>query len=124
MSGLLIVFGLTSPMVDHLGFGQINVLLLAMCLADQGDAAAARADAGTGVGNPVERIVAPASDGPLTLKLWSATRGVVETRTGVAGGETVEFAIPEWNCWHWVGGWCESDNALVLSLWLRHGFVE
>ncbi len=89
-----------------------------------GDAAAARADAGTGVGNPVERIVAPASDGPLTLKLWSATRGVVETRTGVAGGETVEFAIPEWNCWHWVGGWCESDNALVLSLWLRHGFVE
>jgi hypothetical protein len=85
-----------------------------------GDAAAARADAGTGVGNPIERIVVPASDGPLTLKLWSAAHAVVETRTGVAGGETVEFEIPDWNCWHWVGGWRESDGELVLSLWLRH----
>lgn len=34
VSGLLIAFGLTSPLVDHLGFGQINVLLMAMCLAD------------------------------------------------------------------------------------------
>jgi hypothetical protein len=85
-----------------------------------GDVGATRADAGTGVGNPIERIVAPSSDGPLTLRLWSAARGVVETRTGVAGGETVEFAIPDWNCWHWVGGWRESDGELVLSLWLRH----
>mgnify|MGYP003586469132 CR=1 FL=1 len=85
-----------------------------------GDVDAAQAVAGTGVGNPVERIVAPAGDGRISLKLWSAARGVVETRSGVAGGETVEFAIPDWNCWHWVGGWRESDDALVLSLWLRH----
>ena len=85
-----------------------------------GDVDAAQAVAGTGVGNPVERIVAPAGDGRISLKLWSAARGVVETREGVAGGETVEFAIPDWNCWHWVGGWRESDDALVLSLWLRH----
>ena len=85
-----------------------------------GDVGATRADAGTGVGNPIERIVAPSSDGPLTLRLWSAARGVVETRSGVAAGETVEFAIPDWNCWHWVGGWRESDGELVLSLWLRH----
>ncbi len=85
-----------------------------------GDAAAAQAEAGTGVGNPVERIETPAEHGALTLKLYSATRGVVETREGVAGGETVEFAIPEWNCWHWVGGWRESDDELVFSLWLRH----
>ena len=88
--------------------------------AGPGDVDASRADAGTGVGNPIERIVAPSSDGPLTLRLWSAARGVVETRSGVAAGETVEFAIPDWNCWHWVGGWRESDDALVLSLWLRH----
>jgi len=44
----------------------------------------------------------------------------VETREGIAGGETVEFAIPDWNCWHWVGGWRESDDELVFSLWLRH----
>ena len=85
-----------------------------------GDVGATRADAGTGVGNPIERIVAPSSDGPLTLRLWSAARGVVETRSGVVGGETVEFASPDWNCWHWVGGWRESDGELVLSLWLRH----
>lgn len=85
-----------------------------------GDSATARADAGTGVGNPVERIVAPEADGPITFKLWSAARGVVETREGIAGGETVEFAIPDWNCWHWVGGWRESDGELVFSLWLRH----
>ena len=85
-----------------------------------GDSARARADAGTGVGNPSERIVAPEADGPITLRLWSAARGVVETREGVVGGETVEFAIPDWNCWHWIGGWRESDDALVLSLWLRH----
>jgi len=85
-----------------------------------GDSARARADAGTGVGNPSERIVAPALDGTLTLKLWSAARGVVETREGVVGGETVEFAIPDWNCWHWIGGWREADDALVFSLWLRH----
>lgn len=89
-----------------------------------GDAAAAQAEAGTGVGNPVERIETPAEHGALTLKLYSATRGVVETREGVAGGETVEFAIPEWNCWHWVGGWRESDDELVLSLWLRHEVEE
>ena len=85
-----------------------------------GDVDAAQAVAGTGVGNPVERIVAPAGDGRISLKLWSAARGVVETREGVAGGETVEFAIPDWNCWHWVGGWRESDDELVFSLWLRH----
>jgi hypothetical protein len=85
-----------------------------------GDAAEAKADAGTGVGNPVERIVAPEADGPITLKLWSATRGVVETREGVVAGESVEFTVPDWNCWHWVGGWRESDGELVFSLWLRH----
>ena len=85
-----------------------------------GDVDAAQAVAGTGVGNPVERIVAPAGDGRISLKLWSAARGVVETREGVAGGETVEFAIPDWNCWHWVGGWRESDDELVFSLWLKH----
>jgi hypothetical protein len=31
---------------------------------------------------------------------------------------------PEWNCWHWVGGWRESDDELVLSLWLRHEVEE
>ncbi|HTM84419.1 MAG TPA: glycosyltransferase 87 family protein, partial [Mycobacterium sp.] len=34
VSGLLVAFALTSPLVDHLGFGQINVLLMALCLAD------------------------------------------------------------------------------------------
>ena len=76
------------------------------------------------VGTPVERIVAPAADGPISFKLWSAIRGVVETCEGVPGGEAVEFAIPDWNCWHWVGGWREAAGELVLSLWLRHELEE
>lgn len=34
VSGLIVASALTSPMADHLGFGQINVFLMAMCLAD------------------------------------------------------------------------------------------
>jgi alpha-1,2-mannosyltransferase len=34
VSGLIVAFGVTSPMTDHLGFGQINVFLMALCLAD------------------------------------------------------------------------------------------
>lgn len=34
VSGLVVAFGVTSPMTDHLGFGQINVFLMALCLAD------------------------------------------------------------------------------------------
>lgn len=34
ISGLIVAFGVTSPMTDHLGFGQINVFLMALCLAD------------------------------------------------------------------------------------------
>jgi alpha-1,2-mannosyltransferase len=31
---LLVAFGVTTPVVDHVGFGQINVALMALCLAD------------------------------------------------------------------------------------------
>ncbi|MGI5869094.1 MAG: pre-peptidase C-terminal domain-containing protein [Kiritimatiellia bacterium] len=84
------------------------------------EAAAALADAGTPVGNPVERFVAPAEGGPFTFSLWSAARGTVETVEGVVGGEVVEFAIPDWNAWHWVSGTRETDDELVLSIWIRH----
>lgn len=69
-------------------------------------------------------VLVPEADGAITFKLWSATRGIVEMREGVAGGEAVEFAIPDWNCWHWVGGWREAAGELVLSLWLRHELEE
>ena len=44
----------------------------------------------------------------------------METRGDVAGGETVDFSLPVWNRWYWVGGWRDADGELVLSLWLRH----
>jgi alpha-1,2-mannosyltransferase len=31
---LLVAFGVTTPVVDHVGFGQVNVALMALCLAD------------------------------------------------------------------------------------------
>ncbi|OBJ67724.1 glycosyltransferase 87 family protein [Mycobacterium sp. 1274756.6] len=34
IGGLLVAAAVSSPLTDHLGFGQINVLLMAMCLAD------------------------------------------------------------------------------------------
>lgn len=34
VSGLTVAFTVTSPLTDHLGFGQINVFLMALCLAD------------------------------------------------------------------------------------------
>lgn len=71
------------------------------------------------VGAPVARLKTPTTDGTLTLKLYSSSQGVVQTLTGVVGGETVELSIPEWNRWFWVGGWRDTDNALVMSLWMR-----
>lgn len=86
-------------------------------LADAADAS----DGGDGVvGAPAARILTPAAEGTLTLKLYSAAAGVVETRGDVAGGETVNFSLPVWNRWYWVGGWRDADGELVLSLWLRH----
>ncbi len=73
-----------------------------------------------GVGSPVVRLVAPAADSPLTVKLYSASQGVVQTLSGVSGGDRVELPLSEWNRWYWVGGWRDSDNELVLSIWLRH----
>lgn len=34
VSALIVAFAATSPLTDHLGFGQINVFLMALCLAD------------------------------------------------------------------------------------------
>ncbi len=75
---------------------------------------------GGGVGSPIARIKTPVVDGTLTLKLYSSSQGVVKTLTEVPSGETVELSIPEWNRWFWVGGWRDTDDELVLSIWLRH----
>ena len=34
ISGLLVAFAATSPVMDHVGYGQVNVFLMAACLAD------------------------------------------------------------------------------------------
>ncbi len=73
-----------------------------------------------GVGSPAMQIKTPDVEGTLTLKLYSASQGVVQTLTEVSGGETVAFSLSEWNRWYWVGGWCDADDELVLSIWLRH----
>ena len=75
---------------------------------------------GRGVGSPIARIKTPVVDGSLTVKLYSSSQGVLETLVNVSGGEMVELAIPEWNCWYWISGWSDADNELVLSIWLRH----
>ncbi len=77
-----------------------------------------------GVGSSILRIKTPVVEGTLTLKLYSSSQGVVKTLTDVSGGDTVELSIPEWNRWFWVGGWRDSDDELVLSLWLRHETEE
>ncbi len=76
------------------------------------------------VGTPVERVRMPEVEGPMTVKLYSTSKGVVQTLENVYGGEVVELQINEWNSWHWVGAWRASDDQLVFSLWLRHTFVE
>lgn len=77
-----------------------------------------------GVGLPVERVRMPESGEPLTVKLYSVSKGVVQTLEDVVGGEIVELQIADWNTWHWVGVWRDSDGRLVFSLWLRHGLME
>ncbi len=77
-----------------------------------------------GVGCPVVRLVAPAADGSLTVKLYSATQGVVQTLSSISSGDIVELPLSEWNLWYWIGGWRDSDNELVLSIWLRHETEE
>ncbi len=77
-----------------------------------------------GVGSPVARIQTPVVDGTLTLKLYSSSQGVLHTLNNVEGGDMVDLSLPERNLWYWIGGWRDSDNALVLSLWLRHGTEE
>ncbi len=72
------------------------------------------------VGVPVARVRTPIASGTLTLKLYSSSQGVVKTLTEVPSGDTVELSIPDWNRWYWIGGWRDDDQALVLSLWLRH----
>ncbi len=83
-----------------------------------GDATLVEADAI--VGAPVARLKTPATDGTLTLKLYSSSQGVIETQEKISGGDAVEFSLPAWNRWYWVGGWRDSDNALVMSLWMRY----
>ncbi len=75
--------------------------------------------AGTGVGNPVERLVMPQAVGPLTVEFYSATLGVIETLDAVTAGEVLEFLLPEWNCWYRITA-RQEDGTLALSLWLRH----
>lgn len=75
-------------------------------------------------GAPVERVRMPEGDGALTVKLYSASKGVVQTLENVSGGETVNLPIGEWNSWHWVGAWRDADGKLVFSMWLRHKLEE
>ena len=73
-----------------------------------------------GVGSPVVRLATPAVDGTLSIKLYSSSQGVVKTLTDVLSEETVELPISEGNRWYWISGWRDSDNALVMSIWMRH----
>ena len=77
-----------------------------------------------GVGTPTVRLMAPSVDGTLTVKLYSSKVGVVQTLSEISGGDTIELTIPEWNGWFWISGWRDADNALVMSLWLRHEIEE
>lgn len=77
-----------------------------------------------GVGSPFICIRAPETNETLTLKLYSSSRGVVQTLTEVFGGEDLALSLPELNTWYWIGGWRNSDSELVLSLWIRHGTEE
>ncbi len=84
----------------------------------------ATSESGTGVGLPIERIKMPASDETFTVTFYSATQGVLNTVTGVTGGEMLELKVSEWNCWHWVSVWRDSDGERVMSLWIRHEIEE
>ncbi len=77
-----------------------------------------------GVGSPIICMRAPEAGGAITVKLYSASRGVVQTLTELFEGEELALSLPELNCWYWIGCWRNFDNELVLSLWLRHGTEE
>ncbi len=87
----------------------------------EGDAVVEQTD---GVGCPIVRMQPPIADGTMTLKLYSSTEGVIETQEDVPSGEAVEFSLPDWNRWYWIGGWRDDDQKLVVSLWLRHETLE
>lgn len=82
---------------------------------DEEDSATAPA----GIGMPTVRLTTPAVDGTMTVKLYSSKLGVVQTLSEVSSGDIVELALPEWNGWYWISGSRDTDNALVLSIWLR-----
>lgn len=74
-----------------------------------------------GVGRPREIVKIPDGSGPMTLRLYSYTdERYIQTIPNVPGGHEYDFRLPAWDQWYWVGVWRNSDNELLLSLWIGH----
>jgi len=72
-----------------------------------------------GIGLPVEHIVLPETDEPISLQLYR-DNSLIWTVTGLKGGSTYELGVPAWNQWYRVDIVREQDGEVLESQWIGH----
>jgi surface protein len=76
---------------------------------------------GMPIGLPVEMIILPASEGPLSLLLYEPEGDqLLQTLTGLKGGTTFALTVPAWNRWYLVGIEDETSCVLLDTFWIGH----
>lgn len=73
------------------------------------------------VGKPVERLAMPLVQGGHLVCIWdqSESKWLRDFETYNHSG-VLEFQVPEWGRWYWVGLWDESRSEYVYSKWIGH----
>ncbi|MCF7837803.1 MAG: choice-of-anchor D domain-containing protein [Candidatus Marinimicrobia bacterium] len=73
------------------------------------------------IGRPRERLLLPASDNRLILRLYCpADAAYIAEVAGLPGGTFYDLDLPAWNRWYWAGVWDAAENRLLGSVWLGH----
>ena len=96
-------------------------LLAAILLIDI--ALLCRASGGT-VGLPTERMVFPATTGTNLICLWSdSSDSWLQDHTLLQTNYMVDFHVPSWGDWYWVGIWEVDTGSYVYGKWIWHFLI-
>jgi len=83
-------------------------------------AACAGAFAGQ-VGLPTEHIALPAVQGDYLVCIWDEGAGNwVSEFTNYDHAGSVDFLVPAWSKWYWIGLWDVANEQYVFGKWIGH----
>ena len=77
-------------------------------------------NAPSGIGLPLERLAVPILPDSGYVCVWDQSAEAWAGYYPYDNSGTVEFQVPAWDRWYWIGIWNDSTKSYVYSKWIGH----